>query len=274
MEKNLIEKVFIINLEKSKNRWKHMKKQMKNSNITNYERIDACYGKDLDSSKYDEERSWIDENIYKKAKLPYREMHSQHNLGSLGCYISHLKTWKKIVEENISCALILEDDIDTENQKMNDIENVLINAPKNWDILIIGPYINISQIKNVYSKNNIHYIKLKQWVYLNSYIVTKSICEKLIKIAIPIQFQVDWFLGFHSNELSIYGLREPLFRMNSIATISNIIHTPLEINYKKIVSYQNKQRTKTTIMIITVSIIIVISIVMISINLFAYKYLK
>lgn len=81
------------------------------------ERIPGVYGKDLSL----EER--------KKAVNSFRfwcAVGRKPFLGEIGCGLSHIKIYQKMVEENIPCACILEDDIiilDGFKEKLEQIEN-------------------------------------------------------------------------------------------------------------------------------------------------------
>src|SRR5690606_32765792 len=106
--------------------------------ITNFERVDAfdAYN-ELSTSK---EKDWLAPNVLKAAQMNYRNKHDEHNIGSIGCYISHMRAWRMIVDKDLPFALICEDDITMQpctNQKLN---YVLSSAPKDWSIIVVGPY--------------------------------------------------------------------------------------------------------------------------------------
>jgi hypothetical protein len=81
-------KIFIINLKKDKDRFLKISEQLNRNNFFNYERVDAIYGKDV-----------------------YKDYNTKLNPGQLGCYLSHLRTYSKIIEQNLEYAIILEDDV-------------------------------------------------------------------------------------------------------------------------------------------------------------------
>lgn len=54
--------------------------------------------------------------------------------GEIGCLLSHRKACQKIVDENISCALILEDDVRFEDDLVDVLEFARTHQAK-WDIL-------------------------------------------------------------------------------------------------------------------------------------------
>jgi glycosyl transferase family 25 len=75
-------KIFVINLKKDKDRLDNMINNFNKYNFHNWERIDAVNGKEL-GKKY--------------GKLNYSET---------GCYLSHLKTLKLLLEQKLEYAVI------------------------------------------------------------------------------------------------------------------------------------------------------------------------
>ena len=117
-----IDKIYVINLDKSKDRLKYITKQLKREGLI-FERIAGIDGKQLDKNE-----------LIRKKILTSETM----TLGAIGCYLSHKKIWEK--EKNIknSNFLVLEDDcIITKNikQKFNEYSKQI---PENWDIIYLG----------------------------------------------------------------------------------------------------------------------------------------
>jgi GR25 family glycosyltransferase involved in LPS biosynthesis len=85
MDKNI--KIFIINLDKDHDRYISIKTQLENMGYENYERVSAIYGKDV-----------LD------------EYNTKLSGPQLGCYLSHLKVYKMILDQKLENAIVLEDD--------------------------------------------------------------------------------------------------------------------------------------------------------------------
>ena len=92
-------RTFIINLKESADRRQYMIEEMKKTNLQ-YEFFDAVSGKDIKNI----EEVYDHEYAVTKAGSPL-------NLGEIGCAMSHLLIYKKMIDENIERTLILEDDI-------------------------------------------------------------------------------------------------------------------------------------------------------------------
>jgi glycosyl transferase family 25 len=93
--------VFVINLDKSPKRMAKISQRLDQLGII-FERISGVYGADLTAEEISK---------YYCPKLNKKNYRRPLRLGEIGCYMSHLKAWRTIVDRKISCALILEDDI-------------------------------------------------------------------------------------------------------------------------------------------------------------------
>ena len=121
-------KIFIVNLDRSTDRYNHISKQFDNNNLT-YERFSAVDGYNLSITDEAGKRfTGLDvknnpsllsfDNIY-TVLCPSENINYHpdskilnHTLtaGELGCYCSHREIWIKMIKENIPYALIIEDD--------------------------------------------------------------------------------------------------------------------------------------------------------------------
>ena len=93
--------VFVINLDKSPERMATIAKRLDELYIP-FERISGVYGAELSQEEIAK---------YYCAKLNKKNYRRPLGLGEIGCYISHIKAWQTIVDRQLHCALILEDDI-------------------------------------------------------------------------------------------------------------------------------------------------------------------
>lgn len=94
-------KIFVINLDKDKERLKFMKEQALKYGFE-FDRVEGVYTANLTETEL---KSSVD---YFRYKLRLGRNPGQ---GEIGCCLSHLKIYSKMIKENISCACILEDDI-------------------------------------------------------------------------------------------------------------------------------------------------------------------
>ena len=91
--------IYTINLDRDVERWHRMKHIMKSAGLlSSVKRFSAIDGKNLNSDQFDEGTTWLARKL--------------QPIGVLGCALSHISLWRKIVDENIPFAIILEDDVE------------------------------------------------------------------------------------------------------------------------------------------------------------------
>lgn len=149
-------KIFIINLKNSTKRKDFMLKQLQKYNITNYEFIDAVDGNNLSIGE-------IQQNFDRETYNNFHKKHGKNEMymqkGALGCALSHIMAYKKILNECENC-LILEDDVII-SKEFAEFANSDFKFPNNIDILYVGFTSFVSRdIGNVYLKS------LKKDLYL------------------------------------------------------------------------------------------------------------
>lgn len=122
-------KIFVINLKKDVQKRKNMEKIFQGLNLE-FEFIDAVYGKDLSSEELD---LVYDENL----AIKYNER--PMSKAEIGCMLSHLSIYKRMLEEKIENALILEDDVQID-RKILDVFNNIKSFPKDWECVLLSYY--------------------------------------------------------------------------------------------------------------------------------------
>lgn len=70
-------------------------------------------------------------------KQHYESKGSKLTYGQLGCSLSHVNIYKKMVDEDIEMALILEDDC-IFNDNLKNFNKYYNSLPKDWDMIYVG----------------------------------------------------------------------------------------------------------------------------------------
>jgi GR25 family glycosyltransferase involved in LPS biosynthesis len=244
-------KIFVINLKKDKEKLNSILAQFKKYNITDFEIVEAVNGSELSNEelleKYDEKRT---KRVFRELSLP-----------EIGCTLSHLAVYKKIIKENKRC-LIIEDDVILKDdiEKFNSYE-----IKSDVDIMFFGLFTsNLELNKNQKKKfkfeklklsyndkkivsrcylkdekenhNGIDFYRIDQQSYLidfiqgtHAYAPSPSCCKKLISINTPIIFIADNIWNY--TKFSLY------------TPINNLIE--LNYNYISDLEKERKLLTKT-----------------------------
>ena len=95
---------YIINLDRNPERWNVCEKRLQEAGFTNYKRISGVDGK----NKLELQKEW---ELLNNPKFSAWDTEFKSYPGKQGCFLSHLKIWKDILDKKIPYALIFEDDI-------------------------------------------------------------------------------------------------------------------------------------------------------------------
>lgn len=116
--------IYIINMDKDKDRMKELDLEMKQNNLK-YIRIPAVDGSKLT------ENSFLVKKYFGKPKIKYSN-------GQKGCTLSHIGIWNKIKKNNSKYNIVLEDDVIIPKKLFKKLNIYLKQLPKDWDFLFLG----------------------------------------------------------------------------------------------------------------------------------------
>jgi hypothetical protein len=120
----LINKIYFINLDRSKNRLNLIQKYAQDANLK-ITRFPGFDGENLNFNHLFENNIFTD-FIFKSKK------------GMIGCTYSHIKLWEKIMQSNDQYILILEDDVIIPKDFWFQFKRFFNQIPKNWDLIYLG----------------------------------------------------------------------------------------------------------------------------------------
>jgi hypothetical protein len=162
-----IDQIYWINLERAKDRYEKMQNMFQNPIFHNIpiERINAFDGLEQDALQF-----FVLNSGSKMLNIEY------------ACLYSHLNTIKKFTEKqgnDTDIALILEDDMTIEYQSSWDktIQQIMDNAPKDWEVLQITYIIDKTLPEKVYDEKFL-------WS-AGAYLIRKSAAKKLMNSMVP-----------------------------------------------------------------------------------------
>ena len=161
-----------------------------------------------------------DANVYKNWAQPeswndFWKMDVQP--GEVGCALSHISAWNKIIEDNVSRALILEEDF-IFKKSFKDLEEPSENWPYKWDYLNIGRYTfdkgDDIILNDTYCIPSLHY-------NMHAYVLTYTGAQKLISYNLQKNiFVVDEFITATYMNHRRWDIEEmfPVKLINALAT--------------------------------------------------------
>lgn len=213
-------KIFVISLKRALNRRKAISDSLSKLNL-DFELIDAVDGRALseDELQIVSKQTSFDLNLALGRKL---HIDFEITKSEIGCALSHLKIYKKIVDDNIDYALILEDDCIVQDKIHNllGVDGVEKYINK-WDVVNLSSDCGLRTfikhqlpINGQYKLENAHFNnyyldsifnRRRFFIMAIAYFIKKEACQKLLDIAYPIRYPADYLLGSPIiNHLKIY----------------------------------------------------------------------
>jgi glycosyl transferase family 25 len=158
------------------------------------------------------------------------EVHSNITNEMLGCALSHINIWKKIVNNKFESALIFEDDMMLVDNWEDTLDKSINDLPKNWDVLTLGNFgikdqadkynspfnfilyalVTICNFQNKkYNKITNNIIVPYFFTGLYGYAVSYKGAKKLLALINDINditFHIDVLISCKSKYLNIYSM--------------------------------------------------------------------
>jgi glycosyl transferase, family 25 len=232
-----LEKVYLINLDRDKEKFARSKEQLDRLNIT-FERFDAVDG-------YDAEITDPDGKIYKGIDIKNgildlskeqdkiftvkcREVSFKYHpkkyakkrmlsAGEIGCICSHLEVVNLAKKQNLENVLILEDDSLYHDLISQEINKFFAIPPKNWDISYIFA-INDKKLINISNNDVLYKLASKGKKYTHStasYILSNKGMDIILANAQFINRPID---NFYSDLIKDATVEAYKFRKDLILT--------------------------------------------------------
>lgn len=197
-------KTFVINLEKDVERKKSIQKQLQEINL-DAEFTTAVYGKELTDKQLNEVCPDFD-----KIAL---------TLGEVGCSMSHLKIYKKMIDSNIPVALILEDDIiidDTLIPVLSALENPLLALSSSPCVFLLNKTNEYFESFKKPLVGEHHIVNVIDSFYTFGYILNLAAAKNLAQYLQPVRFVADdWKLFQEQGIIKLKSVIPPVINASS-----------------------------------------------------------
>ena len=114
--------------------------------------------------------------------------------GMVGCYLSHLALWQRVLADGSALAVVMEDDAAVTPGARRHIDALLAALPgtDSWDVLLLGHAHPPTQAP---SADHPGFADVSAWYGTIAYAVTARGAAALVRRALPIQFQVDGYMA-------------------------------------------------------------------------------
>ena len=219
-------RIFVVNLERSDDRREFISKQLNRLNLK-YEIFKAVDGANLT----DEELESYDSSG--AHAICARDL----TRGEMGCSYSHLYIYKKMVAENISQALVIEDDVILNDDVVNILKNTAC-YPDNWELIFFSHNNAVSSIwgkkRLLKNYNIVRFVEHPH--YTSGYLINRIGAEKLLNYGYPMRMPADLLTGDLKNTgVNLYGIKPVCIEQDK--SFEETITGRFELNREK---YLNK----------------------------------
>lgn len=207
---SLVDKIFVVNLDKRNDRWDKMKLQLEKHKITNYERFSAI------------EPSFenIPSSHYNNMNLEYPKMINcdldKYRTGACGCKYSHVEIVKEAKKRGYKRIMVLEDDAE--------IINNIYELPVSFEMVMLAGtfYEKINPVSPNY------YLIKRGCLTTLGYILDESVFDLIINEATESGLEIDVFYRTYIHSREKTYIHNPHI-LRSIQDYSDVIHQ--ETNY-------------------------------------------
>ncbi|WP_334321213.1 glycosyltransferase family 25 protein [Gilliamella apicola] len=217
-------KTLIINLEKEALKKAFIEKQCQDLCL-DYEFINAINGYTLSESYIKSISTQYPDNYLTK--------------GEIGCSLSHINVYKKIVAENLPYALVLEDD-SVLSDKIPEFLKIFEkkNIKKGIFLLTADFHYLINKKINF---DGFDVVEVTKAVRANGYIITNDAAKKLLKFLFPIRYEADIFQVFRLYAgTKIYATLPHLIETNDKSKLNSSIEADRSLSVKQRTEFRKK----------------------------------
>ncbi|RZJ46345.1 MAG: glycosyl hydrolase family protein, partial [Chryseobacterium sp.] len=247
--KNLIDSVYVINLDRQKDRWSRISTELGREPILGdftlfdlTHKVSAIDGKKLTFNKIQAEQINPEFNLREQytvdpdprllAIIREREILVSMTNEEVAVSLSHISCWKKIVEEQRAYTLILEDDVFFESFFSKKLNAIWQELPKNeqrlpdFDLL----YLSYREVDwgAVIKPYSLHLNKpIKGLWWLSGYVLSLKGAKKLID-SLPVRGPVDLWMNLQFSKLDVYSsIPSLIFQRNDLPSGNNYSIMPI-----------------------------------------------
>lgn len=177
---------YVINLDRSKDRLEYVMPRIQALELP----IERVVGVDGSLLSPEEIQQKVDMESYKSHLNHYPKK------GTIGCSLSHIKSWKAFLDSDYEFALIFEDDVQFDPAQLKNVVNQLVENKGLWDINSfelshLGTPLTIKKLEGGQNLS----IYLTEITHAGCYMINRKAAECLVEKALPINMPIDHYFA-------------------------------------------------------------------------------
>ncbi|GEM_PF-208819 len=201
-----LQKVFVINLDRHRERRRHMEDLCSRHGLP-CEIVEAVDGRRLDRA--------VRERVYRESGA-LATLGRPLTDGEIGCALSHLHVYRRMVDQGIETALVLEDDVRFSDALM-DVLGAMEGLPGDWEVVLLGHHrrssrARVTQASLWFRRPLTEGIRIARFSEMGAgtygYLVNRAGAARLLIEASPLCKPIDHYTG-DGRHVNVYGVVPP-----------------------------------------------------------------
>ena len=221
-----VSRVYVINLDRQRRRWKHFVREAQSQNLPGKknlfelcQRVSAIDGRDIDSGDFlstDIEAQYsLEDHFFVDPDPALSHIENKKHVlistspAEIAVSLSHLKVWRRMVDEKIPYALVLEDDVYFGANFAEQTNHVWTALPPQrddgyrFDLLYLS-YHEIARGNERPLPSNGLFRPIRGLWWLSAYVLSYSGAKKLLE-SLPIRGPVDLWMNHQFKTLDVFA---------------------------------------------------------------------
>lgn len=142
----------------------------------------------------------------------YRMQHYELTRGAVGCYLSHVGVWNRMLQGSSDCVIVFEDDAWVTPTLGAQIADLMQHVPADWDLVLLG------HVLTKY-KRGVHVHQVLGFYCLHGYLISRQGAQKIMQSGhvYPIAKQLDSMLSDITKDgtLNVYASPRQLVKQDN-----------------------------------------------------------
>lgn len=203
--------IFVISLARAEARRVDIQRRLDSAGVS-YEIVDAVDGAALDMTQF------ADRLRPDKYRVKFGR---QFTLGEIGCHLSHYNLWRRIADEKIETALVLEDDAVWDGDFF-DVASRLPNVGWEWEVILLsaGDSRPVDRVLcDIGGGRRLARHRRRAWTTA-AYVIRRSGAEKLLDYCREIRCGIDAaYSEYWKNGVAFYFADPPPARQSGAESV-------------------------------------------------------
>ena len=212
---------FCISLNKYLDKWPEIEQKFTSVGFKNVHRMPGIIGDASRASLWNQYRLI--------QKTPREHLEEFNTLGAIGCFLAHMSVWKRIVDENISVAMVTEDDVSFPSDFKAKLDAINIPGFQQGDAIAFTSKNMYACPQKSVSPNVVQLIGPLDGAHC--YVLTQQAARLLYECASAsaIEIHVDAFIGMygvvHPDTFRLFQIDIGVGHLDLNRSVTDITHT-------------------------------------------------